>query len=506
MPASPHRPLPASAPAPLCLSEDDARAVLFVRAAEESDPDGAALPLRARREATDAALEALAAQGSEAAEQPARFLAERARRLLLLRGEEPPRAWRVPPALFAAVALGFGLSTNLLGGGRTIHVLWNPVVGLVAWSLAIYAAVLLWRPLSAAVRRRATSDAPATAPAASPLVALLLRARAWIEARGSKEPGTALERRARFAAAWERAALGLRLARARLALHVGAGLIALGALGGMYLRGLAFAYSASWESTFLSDAGAERVLRVLLAPALLVRGAELPDLAAIRAPASAPAAPWVHLFAWTVVLVVLVPRALLAWRELRSARRLAGAIRIDAREPYFRRLLAPARGESSVARVVPYGRALSSDAAERLRALLGELLGARAEIALEPPAEYGADGATLFASDAASDGRARTLVVVFPLAQTPEGEVHGRFLTELRQALEADETMLVLVDDAGYRARLGAQAPERLPERRLAWDRVAAAEGLSAAHVDLDQPQPDAAASELERALWTPAR
>jgi rhodanese-related sulfurtransferase len=397
----------------------------------------------------------------------------------------------VSPAILVVLALGLGLSTNLLGAGRTIHVLWNPVLGLVAWSLAVYALVLVRLP------RVGAGDADA-----SPLVALLLRGRAWLERRGADLAEAELERRLRFAAAWARTGLPLRLARARLALHLGAALIALGALGGMYLRGLVFEYRATWESTFLSEAGVERALRVVLAPALLARGGELPDLAAMRAPeGSAPAAPWVHLYAWTVVWLVVVPRALLALREARRARRRAAAVALDARQPYFRRLLAPARGESKVALVAPYGRALEPPAAERLRALLGELLGTRAEVELVAPAAYGAEGGELFAA-ARGDGRARTLVVVFPLAQTPESEVHGRLLAELKDALEPDETLLVLVDAAGYRA----QTADRVAERRGAWERVASAEGLAAAHVDLDPRAPEAAIDALEGALWSAAR
>jgi hypothetical protein len=77
-------------------------------------------------------------------------------------------------------------------------------------------------------------------------------------------------------------------------------------------------------------------------------------------------------------------------------------------------------------------------------------------------------------------------VVVFGLQQTPEAEVHGRFLTEL--AGHAGEDPLVLVDASRYRAQLAPADVPRLDERRRAWDAVAREAGATVMHVDLEDP------------------
>ena len=76
-------------------------------------------------------------------------------------------------------------------------------------------------------------------------------------------------------------------------------------------------------------------------------------------------------------------------------------------------------------------------------------------------------------------------MLLFNLAQTPEAEVHGELLAGLRGG--DYEELLVLLDAAGYRQRLGpgAAAEVRFKERRRAWDDLAGAVGASLIHVDL---------------------
>ncbi|MEM7310796.1 MAG: DUF2868 domain-containing protein [Planctomycetota bacterium] len=489
------------------FTEEQARAVLLVRAVEEADREGRELTMRARRGATDAALSDVGDA------EPALFLDERSR--LLMEGPQGSafptagpleRAGRVPPSLLVGGALVLGLSSNLLGASRQIHLLWNPVLALVAWSLGAYVFQFLGGPIA---RLLGGGSDPSGTPGLTSFVShLAQRVRARLAGRPADgSSGTSARVRVQawtdFTRAFAGATMPLRLARVRFALHVGAALVALGAVGGMYLRGLVFEYRATWESTFLDADGVEAVLRFLLTPALLASSAELPPLAAESSEVQ-EAAPWVHLFAWTVALVVLLPRALLALYEARRVRRLGARIPLDLGEPYFRRLLAPGRGEATSALVKPYSLSLETAPAERLRSLLSDLLGSRTNIQLLPSASYGdEDGAALF-DGADAGGNARTLVLVFPLAQTPEAEVHGRLLNELRGHLAEDESLLILVDASRYRARLGAQAEGRLDERRSAWDRMLGDEGLSAAHVDLEVGDADAELNGLSAALWSP--
>jgi GTPase Era involved in 16S rRNA processing len=121
------------------------------------------------------------------------------------------------------------------------------------------------------------------------------------------------------------------LARGTVVMHWAAATLALGALLAMYWRGLVFDYQALWQSTFLSPQTAHSLVSLVLAPAAwlggLLGGSALPDLASfqqLRAPASQGenAGRWIHWYAITVFLVVLLPRSLLALWSHRQAKQL----------------------------------------------------------------------------------------------------------------------------------------------------------------------------------------
>src|SRR5215208_505741 len=131
----------------------------------------------------------------------------------------------------------------------------------------------------------------------------------------------------RFALLWwpiARPALRLWLRRT---LHLAAIGIAIGAILGMYMRGLFFAYDVIWQSTFVKDpAVVASILRSLLGPAALVLGRTLPsteDVTRLLTTEGDPAAPWIHLYAVSAVLFIVIPRSILTLtisRRLRRAR------------------------------------------------------------------------------------------------------------------------------------------------------------------------------------------
>ena len=85
------------------------------------------------------------------------------------------------------------------------------------------------------------------------------------------------------------------------------------------------------------------------APGALVSGIVVPDvahIAAIRAPASENAAPWLHLMAATLAVVVIVPRLVLALGMWLVERYRAARLGEDLDAPYFARLLRDFRGRT----------------------------------------------------------------------------------------------------------------------------------------------------------------
>jgi hypothetical protein len=324
--------------------------ILWVRALEEEDRDGRFLPFGERRRAS---------RDASGAADP---LAARAERLA---AAVPRRGWlRLVPRVAAgslplgiAVAAGaaLGLLVDGLANRRELSLLAFPLLGLVAWNAAIYLAM--------AARVLAGRGAQARADAVERLL-LGLRPRAASDGEGA----WIARALARFVALWRThlaRAAGLRL---RAALHAGAAAAGSGVIAGMYVRGFAFEYRATWESTFLDAEGVARLLSVVLAPAAFVLGVELPGaeaISAMRAPAGGPAALWIHLWATTALLVVVLPRALLATAARTRAHGLDGALDLAEDDLYRRRALGS--GDEGAVEWAPYAHEPSSAAHGRRR-------------------------------------------------------------------------------------------------------------------------------------------
>ena len=472
------------------MHEHAARVVLLVRAIEEADREGRVLPLRTRAAASARALPDRGQNGPLVPDEVA--VSTRARILFEdLAGRHPALrrtlgAARLDPALtiLACLAgLALGLSTNLLGPERQINLLAFPVLALLAWNLAVYLVALASLPLRLRPGPRKRPVGPAER-----LVAGLQRK--WLSvAAGARrgEPGTAEILGAAmtgFAGMWRRAAAGLLRARLRRALHLGAGLTLTGALGGMYLRGIAFEYRATWESTLLDAPEVQRILGAVLGAAASMLDTPVPDVAPLRAPGSGEAAVWIHLYALTALLVVLAPRLCLALAAGWRVANLRSRVDPGLDEAWARKLLAPARGESFRIGVTPYSYRPSDSAIRGLKTLLRDQFGALARIDVAGALDYGAA-----ADDALGDAppveNGNCSVVVFSLAQTPEVDVHGAFLAELASRLGGrGERLLVLADSSRFRKRV--DDADRVLQRTAAWRRIAREAGLPIVEIDLE--------------------
>jgi len=294
------------------MTENEARQVLLLQAHET----GEATALWTADDRAWATRQAVATLGEQAA--PERFVAtravlalqrllprdRRAERWLARRAWHP--AWAVLALVFGFIA---GLAVDQLGPPQRVNLLAPAVWAVVGWNLAVYAALLL------------------------PLPTLGLRR--WLAGWGQHgDAGPAL--------LWARQAAPLSTARAALVLHAAAAALALGLIAGLYLRGLVLDYRAGWQSTFLDSAAVQALLGGLLAPASALTGIAVPDVAPLRvgpgAAATASAALWIHLFAATLALFVVLPRLLLALRAAGSAQRLAQRFPLPLDTPYFEAL------------------------------------------------------------------------------------------------------------------------------------------------------------------------
>jgi hypothetical protein len=473
------------------LDETSTRRVLLVQAFDNSPPDN---PLWTPEDRTWATR--LAQQSAAAKSAAPQFLGERAHHALQRLLPRDPgaaralarRLWR-PAWLFAAAGLGLllGLLADTIGASQRINLLAPPVWGVVLWNLLVYPGML------------AATVWPARWPR---------RLNGWLAQRlsgGVQGPAVL----GAFQAAWARVAAPLMSARAACLLHVAAAALALGLIGSLYLRGLVLDYRAGWQSTFMEVGQVRSTLAVLLSPASLFTGTSVPDVAALQALRSGPeasaaaapsasAAPWIHLYAATLLLFVLLPRGVLALLASARAWHLSKRLPLPLHEPYFQRLVRAQQGGAAQVRVQPHGAPPAAAAVVGLRRVLAAVLGEPLGLQVAAATAYGDEDSAAPATDGHVD--ATTLcVLLVDLATTPEADTHGRFIQAQRSAAPTLQ-LLLCADEAALRARF-ASLPARLAERRTAWRGFAAAQGIGFVSLDLLQPDLPAAESALQSAL-----
>jgi Protein of unknown function (DUF2868) len=466
------------------LGESAAREVVLVQAFD--DHEGPLWTPEDRAWATRLASETV---GVDASVQ--RFLTERAHHALQrlaprdagVRHWLARRVWRTWWALLAlAAGLLFGLLVDSLGGRQVVDLLAPPVWAVIGWNLLVYAGLFVQ-----ALRR---------SPAAPPVL------RRWLlRAARSSIGGSAPLKSA--TAAWVRHSTPLALARIAVLLHLAAAALALGLIAGLYLRGLVFDIRAGWQSTFLDAGTVHTLLSTLLAPAVALTGIGVPDGVALEAmritptaAATASAAPWIHLYATMLMLLVVLPRSVLALASLWRAGALARRFALPLDEPYFQQLLRRRRGGTALVRVLPHGAAPGAQAALGLRALLATALGDDVRLEMAAVTPFGDDPA---APALPTGARPSLCVALVDLGATPEAEEHGRFLQSVRAATP-DALLLLVADEAAFRRRF-ATLPERLTQRRSAWQQLADANRVALLCADLDHPDLTAAAPALQAAL-----
>ncbi len=390
------------------MHADQLRKVLLVRAIEDQDA-GAVSPdwlTEARSHAGDPTADAVG------------WISRRAEFLLDRLGSQYQglaAVSRFPAPLFVAgmvIAYGLGVATNMLGSTGRISVLLNPAMIFIAWSLVAYLFLALGPVLARWFRVRrsqirqnvrkwqrgshqwptpSTADLPGGLLVGWILIPALNRLRTTVRRWMSdhREAASAPKRYAKITkqllSQWQQCTYALTFCAAKRFVHAFAVCFALGAISGMYLRGLVLEYNVFWSSTFIRDSALPTmVLRTIFAPVRLVLRNDFPatgQIQEIMTDAGALAAPWIHGYAILAVIVVLVPRAaLFTWNAVR-AKMFTRSIPFDVSEPYWQSLLRdPEATEASGVTARVLGRlALRSSALDVLVGLQASLIEADLE-------------------------------------------------------------------------------------------------------------------------------
>jgi hypothetical protein len=483
------------------MNEAAARNVVLVRAFETSRAPGTVWNEADAAWASRASAEVV---GSDA--EADRFVARRAALAVERLGERDRAVARIVRAVtwrywigwaLALAAFALGAATDSIGPAKRVNVLAFPLLGLLVWNLLVYCFIAL---------RGVAGLASERARAPGPIARLIARlARGIGDKIDGATPDSPL---VTFGRDWARASAPLTAARVARVLHAGAFAFALGAIAALYLRGLVFEYSAGWESTFLGAEEVRRLLALVLGPASSLTGISIPDvqhLETLRFSASAGenAAPWIHLYAVSIALVVLLPRALLALGSGLAERRLERRLPLSLDDIYFRRLLRSFKGETARVRIVPYSYQLAPQSALGLKEIVTRVFGPKADVSIAPAVPFGDEDA--LPENLLPNEPLALAVALFSLTATPEAENHGAFVAGIARQLASRAPLAAIVDEAGFRERFPGQA-QRLEERRTLWRRMLGEQGIEPVFADLAQPDLAAACTAFTSILDRAAR
>lgn len=454
--------------------------ILRWRSLEEGDSSGGLLAGETRREATAQAnattkltsKEAIpASQADDLLDRRSRWLNERAGGSERTAGAL--KAMRVPDlrmswqsfGWLAAMAAGFMLTG--IGSEAEINLLALPLVGLLLWNFAVMAAAFVIECLAGKPGQTARPG----------WLAELIAARC-ARTRLQAVPASPNEAAVAVGKFHERA-LPLAMERLKTAsrswLHIAAALLALGSCIGMYAKGWSREYRAVWESTLLDAPKASVFFRGLFGPASRIFNLPLPadqisrmQRGQGRNAEPSPALPWIHLYAGTLVIFIVVPRlALVAIAFGRGRQRLDARWQRQQWPAYAARLLRAIEGGGEMVPALLHGIKASAAGLERWTLAVQDIAGGGASLeTVEIPPGDEDEFTAIWQSPS------HLAAVIFQLAATPEEEVQRKLVRELRSRLRAkfaDGRLIVLLDAVGVQGRWD---DEQMRSRTELWRRM----------------------------------
>jgi hypothetical protein len=411
------------------------------------------------------------------------FLQQRSEQILKRISERTPsfavvvkrgNGLRVLAVLLPALALILGAAMDRIGDPHRVDLLSAPLLLMLAWNGLVYLGLLAWMFV------------PASRKVGGGLLGRLAVGRKSLPRKLPHGLSNAL---LSFAQEWMVLSAGLTRSRLSRMLHLSAALFAVGAMLSLYARGFLSQYLAGWESTFLDAAQVHAILSALFMPAMSLfglQGFSIVDIEALRFSSSTPTlggARWVHLYAATLFLLVVLPRILLALASHAQAWRLEKNFPLDLTQPYFRKLDDKLDAVPVILRVLPYSFTLDAARDGGLNVIAAQLLGAQARVMLRPPLAYGDEPQEALRDISLEDGNVTQTAVLFNLSATPEKENHGAFLDYLVR--HVPRAVTVLIDESGYLERIGS---DRIATRITLWREFCHFHQLEAIIVNLLDP------------------
>lgn len=489
------------------MHAEECSKILLVQALEESDPHGHHLPLSTRHHATQQARDQHRPSTDHSSEGNLSFLTTRTEIMWAFVNKAFPvlaPSWNslqvdIPSALVAIPALGAGLLINGLGESQRVNLLNFPLLLLLLWNFGIYLSAALMPLLKSSVK---TTWLDTAASWLSKMTGTWGPC-PWLSVNLSDPSAVSWVQEAtkRFMTLWGPHVRPVWTQRLRQLLNLGAACMALGIVLGLYIRGLALDYQATWESTFLSADQVQGLLYTLLGPAAWLLSYPFPDVSGIvnlQAPQHGPAAPWIHMWAVTALIVIVIPRSIMSWMCQRPLNQARETFVLPLHDPYFVHLLAPDRGQGVHVDILPYSYHPSPVAKHFLDLGFLDLFGNLATIQWQPVMPFGQEIPTWPEVSTLT----RTFVVIFNAGQTPEEEVQGEWLHTIQTQMDTarpGSRLLVLLDEEPYGQTVDKT---RVIERRQAWQRLVNHYHLEIIPLDPSTTSPDQFLQQAQVGLW----
>ncbi|MEO0414561.1 MAG: DUF2868 domain-containing protein [Verrucomicrobiota bacterium] len=362
------------------------------------------------------------------------------------------------------VAALIGFFTNELGPEKRINILSFPLLGILVWNLIIYLLEIF-----TLVARR--GKAP------SGVVGLVSRFVSPLTTSGkvAEDEGAIISRSASlYHSRWRELNLPAIAARIKALLHVTAIVLAVSAIAGMYFKGVANEYRAVWESTFFREAKDLRpFLEMVLGPAASLLNQSIPSVAELdgihyrhdNPVEGGNAGNWIHWYAITIGMFVVLPRLLFALIWKFKAHRQEVAMPFRKTNPdYFDRVLSSSTGHSLLYSLVPYAHEASREVRQKVRKLLETEYSRPVSVNWCETVPFGEeDEAELTNDDVGHTG------VIYNFASTPEKETHLALFKTL--AGETENKWRVILDAESFdrKSESFSDAEQRRETRLSAW-------------------------------------
>ena len=341
-------------------------------------------------------------------------------------------------SVLAVLAFVGGILTNEFSvTDNRINLLSPPLLGVIAWNLIIYC----WIATALVFNRGKSPVGYIRRTFASAVLKLQTRGSHGQEALVS------------FYGKWTEAELPLLRGRIAEILHFSAALFGLGLIASIGIHGWGTEYTVGWESTWLSDKPAAVLTFINLFYGMIPVNADLFNQLTPQVIESMKfgaghgqnAAPWLVQLFYIISLIVVVPRILLGLYAYAKARYIENHFPIDLDSVYYSNILRQWRGQTMLIQIIPFSYPLTDKVKDGIQKFASELHPENSRCIFSEAQHENTKLPEIPA------GEQTEVIAVFAMTSTPETEVQGRFIAELKQkALDQRPCFVLLSIPPGF--------------------------------------------------------